>query len=91
MAYCHLLAYFEAIEESADEELSLTLANVRGHGGTDTHRDRALVLGKGIFGYREPYGARLSDQQRRQGSRRGQGQHDQQAPVQGVQLGWAAF
>ena len=50
MAYCHLVAYFEAIEESADEELTLTLANVLQHGGADTRRERAMVLGKGIFG-----------------------------------------
>lgn len=50
MAYCHLLAYFEAIEDSADEEHQLNLSNVVAFGGTDTRRDRAMVLGGGIFG-----------------------------------------
>ena len=51
MVYCYLLAHFEAIENSADEEGStFTLGNIVRSGGSDTKKDRAMVLGGEIFG-----------------------------------------
>ena len=51
MAYCNLLAHLEAIENSADEEGStFTLGNIVRSGGSDTKKDRAMVLGGEIFG-----------------------------------------